>query len=192
MSERTALVLGGTGMLQGCAEELLERGWRVVLPCRRAKPEMGQAARAAMRRRGHTPTGDSCWVAADWARADELAERVRAELDRPVDLLVAWVHASYREAVLKAVEPLLAPTAPVVEVHDIGAINPTRGVPDPLLEGHPTQQVVLGFVRHSDRTRWLTHEEISEGVMQAVHRALEGKQSSVHQLGEVDTWVVRR
>ncbi|GGP50461.1 hypothetical protein [Saccharothrix coeruleofusca] len=192
MSERTALVLGGTGMLQGCADELVARGWRVVLPCRRARPELGQAARAALRRRGHTPIGDSCWVAADWARAQELAERVRAELDRPADLLVAWVHASYREPVLKAVEPLLAPGAPVVEVHDIGAISPTRGVPDPLLAAHPTQQVVLGFVRHAGQTRWLTHEEASKGVMEAVHRALEGKPPSVHQLGEVDTWVVRR
>jgi hypothetical protein len=64
-------------------------------------------------------------------------------------------------------------------------------VPDPALEGHPTQQVVLGFVRHGGSTRWLSHEETSVGVLEAVHRALDNRPPSVHQVGEVDTWVTR-
>jgi NAD(P)-dependent dehydrogenase (short-subunit alcohol dehydrogenase family) len=187
---RTALVLGGTGMLKGCAEELAALGWRVVLPCRRAKPGLGQVAREAVGRRGHTPQS-ATWVRADWARPQELAERVGAAVDGPADLLVAWVHASYRVPVIKAVAPLLAPGAPVVEVHDSGAIHPVRGVPDPVLPGHPTQQVVLGFVPHGASYRWLSHEETSVGVLEAVHRALEGRPPSVHQVGEVDTWVSR-
>jgi hypothetical protein len=130
-------------------------------------------------------------VTADWSRPQELVDRVREVMDRPADLLVAWVHASYRDGVLKAVAPLLAPHAPVVEVHDSGAINPVRGVPDPALDGHPTQQVVLGFIRHGGSTRWLSHEETSVGVLEAVHRALAGRPPSVHQVGEVDTWVMR-
>lgn len=207
--ERTALVLGGTGMLRGCAEELLTGGWRVVLPSRRpgargpAEARPGQVAKAALRGgRGHVPqtarpaprTAEEARrvaVAADWARPQELADRVRAVLDRPADLLVAWVHASYRDAVVRAVAPLLAPHAPVVEVHDSGAIHPVRGVPDPALDGHPTQQVVLGFVRHGGSTRWLSHEETSVGVLQAVHRALDGRPPSVHQVGEIDTWTAR-
>ncbi|MEU4741398.1 hypothetical protein AB0G02_13170 [Actinosynnema sp. NPDC023658] len=197
MSERTALVLGGTGMLKGCADELLAQGWRVVLPSRRPERALGSAARAALRGRGHVPhttrAGDAgrVAVAADWARPAELADRVRAVVDRPADLLVAWVHASYRAAVLRAVAPLLAPHAPVVEVHDSGAIHPVRGVPDPALEGHPTQQVVLGFVRHGAGIRWLSHEETSIGVLEAVRRALDGRAPSTHQVGEIDTWVMR-
>ncbi|GAA1270196.1 hypothetical protein [Saccharothrix xinjiangensis] len=193
MSERTALVLGGTGMLKGCADELLNQGWQVVLPSRRADTGLGRAARASLGARGHVPqqAGRARPVVADWARPEELAERVRAVLERPADLLVAWVHASYRDDVLRAVAPLLAPPAPVVEVHDSGAIQPVRGMPDPVLEGHPTQQVVLGFVRQGDAHRWLSHEETSEGVLEAVHRALEGRAPSVHQIGEIDTWVMR-
>ncbi|WP_447003465.1 hypothetical protein ACRAKI_27900 [Saccharothrix isguenensis] len=200
MSERTALVLGGTGMLKGCADELLEQGWQVVLPSRRPEGALGRAAKAALRGRGHLPhvsqvqeVGEAkrITVTADWSRPQELADRVREVMDQPADLLVAWVHASYRDAVLKAVAPLLAPHAPVVEVHDSGAVNPVRGVPDPALDGHPTQQVVLGFVRHGGSTRWLSHEETSVGVLEAVHRALDGRPPSVHQVGEVDTWVMR-
>jgi NAD(P)-dependent dehydrogenase (short-subunit alcohol dehydrogenase family) len=200
MSERTALVLGGTGMLKGCADELLAQGWQVVLPSRRPDGTLGSAAKAALRGRGHVPHvnrveddkgGQRVAVAADWARPRELADRVREVMERPADLLVAWVHASYRDAVLRAVAPLLAPHAPVVEVHDSGAIHAVRGVPDPALDGHPTQQVVLGFVRHGGSTRWLSHEEASVGVLEAVHRALDGRPPSVHQVGEVDTWVMR-
>jgi NAD(P)-dependent dehydrogenase (short-subunit alcohol dehydrogenase family) len=196
MSERTALVLGGTGMLKGCADELLAQGWQVVLPSRRPEGLLGRAAKAALRGRGHVPhvsgaEGSRVAVAADWARPAELADRVRAVVDRPADLLVAWVHESYRDAVLKAVAPLLAPHAPVVEVHDSGAVQAVQGLPDPALDGHPTQQVVLGFVRHGGGTRWLSHEEASVGVLAAVHRALDGRPPSVHQVGEIDTWVMR-
>ncbi|MDQ2588478.1 hypothetical protein [Saccharothrix yanglingensis] len=196
MSERTALVLGGTGMLRGCADELLALGWHVVLPSRRPDAVLGQAARASLKRGGHVPQADerarALRVAADWARPEELADKVRDALaGRPADLLVAWVHTSYRAAVLRAVAPLLAPHAPVVEVLDSSEINPVRGVPDPTLEGHPAQQVVLGFVRHGGGTRWLSHEETSVGVLDAVHRALEGRPPSVHQVGEIDTWEAR-
>ncbi|QQQ74849.1 hypothetical protein IOD16_27470 [Saccharothrix sp. 6-C] len=193
MSERTALVLGGTGMLKGCADELLAQGWQVVLPSRRPERVLGGAAKAALRGRGHVPQAGSARVAvaADWARPGELADRVRAVVDRPADLLVAWVHESYRDGVLRAVAPLLAPHAPVVEVHDSGAIHAVRGVPDPTLDGHPTQQVVLGFARHGGGVRWLSHEEASLGVLAAVHRALDGKAPSVHQVGEIDTWTAR-
>lgn len=192
MTERIALVLGGTGMLAGCATALLGLGWQVVLPSRR--PRLGMAAKASLRPRGHVPThrNQPLPVAADWARPDELAARVGAALDGNLaDLLVAWVHASYREPVLRAVAPLLTPHAPVVEVHDSSGIDPVRGLPDPLLAGHPTQQVVLGHIRHGGSTRWLTHEETSVGVLEAVHRAIEGKPPSMHQIGEVDTWVTR-
>jgi NAD(P)-dependent dehydrogenase (short-subunit alcohol dehydrogenase family) len=191
MTERIALVLGGTGMLAGCAAALLADGWKVVLPSRR--PRFGLAAKAALVPQGHRPTGvveaaRLREIAADWARPDELADRVRAVLDGPADLLVAWVHSTYRDSVLRAVAPLLAPHAPVVEVHDSGAVHRVHGLPEPVIDGHPTQQVVLGHVKHGAGTRWLSHKETSDGVLAAVHRALEGKPPSTHQVGEVGVW----
>ncbi len=168
---RSALVLGGSGMLAGCAGRLVARGWQVVLPCR-TQPLMaddgpGRAARASLSR-GHRPT----WVKADWAKPRELASEVEYELaGRPVNLLVAWVHESYRTAVLTAVAPLLAEHAPVVEVHT------TAPVPDPVLAKHPTQQVLLGHFAH-DAAR-----HTGQAVLDAVVRALEGKPPSLHQVG---------
>ncbi|GAA3869860.1 hypothetical protein GCM10022243_39130 [Saccharothrix violaceirubra] len=188
----TALVLGGTGMLKGCVDDLVDQGWYVVLPCRRPQPGLGQAARTALRRRGHVPhrarSGGQRSVEADWGQPAELAERVADALGGHADLLVAWVHAAYRDEVLRAVGPLLAPRAPVVEVHDSPAISAVRGMPDPVLPDHPTQQVVLGHIRDGGRLRWLTHHETSVGVSEAVLRALAGRAPSVHHVGVVDRY----
>ena len=172
MTARRALVLGGTGMLAGVAAALLDDGWHVVLPSRR---------------RPSTPAADGRaqqWVKADWTEPAVLADTAAEALGGPADLLVAWVHRGVRVSVLRAVAPLLADGAPVVEVHGSASANPLGGCPDPVLPNHPTQQVVLGYVRHAGRTRWLTHEEVSAGVLDAVHRALDGKPPYVHQVGE--------
>lgn len=168
---RTALVLGGTGMLAGCAQRLVARGWHVVLPSRNqplmADEGPGRAARASISR-GHRPT----WVRADWTKPVELASEVEYELaGRPVNLLVAWVHESYRENVLKAVGHLLAEDAPVVEVHTHSP------VPDPVLDRHPTQQVLIGHFAHD------AAQHTREAVLDAVVRALEGRAPSLHQVG---------
>ena len=164
---RRALVLGGTGMLAGAAAALLDDDWHVVLPSRR-----------------RPATNGARWVKADWTNPTALARAAADALGGPADLLVAWVHREVRAAVLRAVGPLLVPDAPVVEVHGSASANPLGGCPDPVLDGHPTQQVVLGYVRHAGRTRWLTHQEISAGVLDAVHRALEGRPPAVHQVGD--------
>ncbi|MGB3440572.1 MAG: hypothetical protein WBA97_17640 [Actinophytocola sp.] len=172
MTARRALVLGGTGMLSGVSDALLDDGWDVVLPSRRrpvAPITNGRAAR---------------WVKADWTEPATLASAAAEALDGPADLLVAWVHRGVRVSVLRAVAPLLADGAPVVEVHGSASAHPLGGCPDAVLPGHPTQQVVLGYVRHAGRTRWLTHHEVSAGVLDAVHRALDGKPPHVHQVGE--------
>lgn len=172
MTARRALVLGGTGMLSGVADALLDDGWHVVLPSRRRSSSPIAPAHAAR------------WVKADWSEPAALAATAAEALDGPADLLVAWVHREVRVSVLRAVAPLLADGAPVVEVHGSASANPLGGCPEPVLSTHPTQQVVLGYVRHAGRTRWPTHEEVSAGVLDAVHRALDGRPPHVHQVGE--------
>jgi hypothetical protein len=161
-------------MLAGVAAALLDDGWQVVLPSRR-RPALPAT-------NGHTYAAH--WVKADWTIPTALAKAAGEALGGPADLLVAWVHREVRAGVLRSVAPLLVRGAPVVEVHGSASANPVGGCPDAILPGHPTQQVVLGYVRHAGRTRWLTHEEISAGVLDAVRRALAGKPPYVHQVGE--------
>ncbi len=166
MTARRALVLGGTGMLAGAVATLVDGGWHVVLPSRR-----------------RTDT-EARWIRATWAEPEALADDAAQALGGPADLLVAWVHREVRATVLRAVAPLLAPAAPVVEVHGSASANPVGGCPGPILTEHPTQQVVLGYVRHAGRTRWLTHQEISAGVLDGIRRALDQRPPGMHQVGE--------
>src|SRR5436190_3444255 len=168
MTIRRALVLGGTGMLAGAVASLVDDGWLVVLPSRRYAP-------IPVADSDIPGSGRALWVAADWSEPDLLAQRAKRALGGRAQLLIAWVHREHRETVLHAVAPLLAPRAPVVEVHGSTSADPLGGCPEPVLDSHPTQQVVLGFVYTGGRTRWLSDAETSKGVLDAVQRALIGK-----------------
>lgn len=169
-------------MLAACTSVLVADGWHVVLPCRRYAPIPTVSA--------GQHTGRALWVAADWSDPVGLAARSRRALGGPVDLLVTWVRREHRQALHEAVAPLLAADAPVVEVHGSAAFDPASGYPDPVLPDHPTQQLVLGFVPAGGTCRRLSHEEISEGVVDAVDRALAGKPPGVYQVGEPRPWLV--
>jgi hypothetical protein len=192
MVGRKALILAGTGMLRDVAEFLTHEGWHVVLPSRRYRPLACEPApEAESRRPVHSPgrhllaegrrrgAGRAIWVEAQWDRPRGLAAKAELALHGPADLLVTWVHEQYRRPVLTAVESLLRPGAPVVEVRTAGGAVSL----DPLLTAHPTQQILVGPVSVSDDRRSLGHAEITTGVVAAVGRALDGHAPSVHQLG---------
>lgn len=193
---RRALLLAGTGMLRGVARELAVDGWDVVLPSRRyapipeGDPELRAVRWTAGNRYTTVGPGRATWVQAQWDEPAELAGKAGEVLAGPAHLLVAWVHEAYREAVLAAVEPLLSNAAPVVEVTGIPAHGDVVEPPDPHFPHRPTQQVLLGSTSDVAAGRPLRHEEIEEGVLEAVRRAIDGRPTSVHQLGERRT--VRR
>lgn len=195
MAVRRALVLGGTGMLAGVTSWLVGQGWHVVVPSRRYSPIACDSfepdtdpPEIPERRRpdgqGRPVAGRALWVQAGWERPDELARSASRALGGPAELLVAWVHGAYRAPVLEAVGHLLTPDAPVVEVHGDAGVDPLRGLPDPALPEHPTQRVVLGYVRDHGSTRWLSHPEIVQGVLAAVRRALDDRPLIDHQVGD--------
>lgn len=195
MTGGRALILAGAGMMPEVVKALVLHGWHVVLPSRRYSPIAVPEAKPGMAARkgrgstglvrpahGDTEQGRAIWVEAGWDRPDELAEKAEAALAGPADLLVAWVHGEYRSAVMCSVERLLAEDASVVEVWPAAATEPPFGH-RPSLEGHPTQLVVLGMLSEYDSSRAVCQSEITEGVLTAVRRAVEGNPASVHQIG---------
>ncbi|HEX3782170.1 MAG TPA: hypothetical protein VHX38_21115 [Pseudonocardiaceae bacterium] len=181
---KRALVVGGTGMLAGCVAELVRDGWQVVVPSRRYAPIPADLPEYADDRQ-------ALWVEADWAAPEDFAQRAEKALGGKAELLVAWVHDAYRAEVLAAITPLLTSDAAVVEVRGSSAAQPLGAAAEPSLPEHVTQLVVLGFVRDGESTRWLTHRETSEGVLDAVHRALAARPPAVHQIGELSQYAIR-
>lgn len=176
MADPNALLLTGSGLLNSLACRLVDDGWRVVLPARRYTPLPADEGRD-----GASGRGKAVWVEAHWDQPRRLARDVDKALTEPAGLLVAWVHDSYRRAVLGLVESLLTPAAAVVEVF---GPHLTEEEPRPLLVSHRTQQVLLGDLSGEHAGRPLGQGEILAGVSLAVERALDGRPSSVHQIGE--------
>lgn len=222
MTIRRALIISGTGMLAECAADLVRAGWRVVLPSRRYLPihltrdgeppgsdgsdttqaaasvavgvgAGGSASRGSVGGLvGPGAGGTAYWVGATWSEPAELAARSAKALGGKADLLVAWLPTPVRAAVMHAVAPVLASDAAVVEVHNSGSADPIGGCPEPVLASHPTQQLVLGYRAEGERTRWLTHQEVVAGVLDAVRRAIDTKPPAVHQVGQFRAWSGRR
>lgn len=146
------LVVGGTGMLAGVVDRLVAEGHRVLLPSRH--PGEG--------RPGVVP------FAADWSDPAALRDAITAHVIGDLDRVVVWCHRPYRPDVIAVLAPLLESSrSPVVEVWGSTALTD-------LWDHRPDStaiHVMLGHRQLDDGTsRWLTHEEISDGVIEALQR----------------------
>lgn len=167
------LVVGGTGMLSGLVEALAGDGGRLSLLSRQAS---------------QLPGGIDC----DYH--DELAfgRALEAALDRhgPVELAIAWFHT------LKIAAPRLlaqqvrgrmfqvlgSATADPAHPHRLAtAAAVAEGLPECRL-----RQVVLGFRLVDGASRWLTNDEISGGVLEAVRA-----DRLLTIVGQVEPWSAR-
>jgi hypothetical protein len=141
---KTALVMGGTGMLAAATQWLLARSEKMLLVARHASLFPFSP--------GLVP------ITADWKRAS-FESTVHAALDGspPVDVALLWLHEP--DPVLGWLLPML-PGARVVLV--LGSIDGRPGVPG---EAGRVAIVRLGSVGTRNGRRWLTHEEISSGAI---------------------------
>lgn len=163
-----ALVIGGTGMLQQATLHLAQRFDHVSLIARR--PE-----RVGPHDRIHP-------VALDYRNTQALTEAVRRAIAAhgPISLVVSWIHSTAPDALPAILRELSEPFR-LVHVRGSAAADPSRLPPAPGVPDHCRyQQVILGFVIEGSRSRWLTNQEISQGVIAAI-----GSGSEVHIVGTV-------
>jgi len=162
------LVIGGTGMLRAAALHLSRRA-DVVTVLARTASRLASLQRDALPRRIET-------VALDWHDAAAVGEAVvgSSRRDGPIGLAVAWVHSSAC-GVPAAVAAALSATSPgcrlflVVGSREDAEQPVKRGWHDQLsaAPGIVYRRVRLG--RHGGPSgRWLTDDEISRGVVDAV------------------------
>jgi len=149
-----AVVVGGTGMLAGLTRALAERGHAVTSLSRSGRePIAGNACNSLEQARVVS-------VAVDYRDEAALVKELEQarEARGPIELAVCWIHTDAPRAPALVAEAL-APGARLVQVFG------TRRWP---LENVPLhiayRQVLLGSLGG----RWLTHEEISGGVLAGV------------------------
>ncbi|UYV11646.1 MAG: NAD(P)H-binding protein [Phycisphaera sp.] len=170
-----ALVVGGTGMLAGVVEALAARGWQVAVLAR--GPTRLDALASLP---GVTP------LRADYTDAKAFADAVRSVL--PVDVVVAWVHSTAPEAP-QQLASLVTGLADSVDFYHVQGSAAGRAPGDDEIASVPGvayRRVVLGFVVDAGRSRWLTDQEISQGVLEAIDR-----RASWHVVGQLEPWSQR-
>jgi len=141
-----ALVVGGTGMLAGAARGLTERGHIVTCIARRPA-ELG-----------HRITVEPADYRDPIRLRDVLARATKAR--GPLELAVCWIHTDAPDAT-QIVADALAPGARLVQVFGT-RVWPLEPVPIHIAY----RRVLLGSLDG----RWLTHDEISKGVLAAIGR----------------------
>jgi hypothetical protein len=151
------LVVGGTGMLSGLCEALAGDGGRLSLLSRRASQVAGA-------------DGYDCDYYDDAAFVAAIDSAIARS--GPVELAVAWIHSLKIAAPRLLAERVNGRLFQVLGSAVADPAHPERldlgrqvagGLPNCVL-----RQVVLGFKAVGGRSRWLTNDEISAGVLDAV------------------------
>jgi NAD(P)-dependent dehydrogenase (short-subunit alcohol dehydrogenase family) len=169
------LVVGGSGMLAGCCRALLKISNTVTVMARRE--ERIRAVAPAI-----LPLICDC---------GDPAEMARALKDLTADLIVVWLHTAMPEQRRRLAEQV-RPGGHFLQVLGSAHGDPAR--PDLLDERKRAadglsimyQAVMLGFIVEGGNSRWLTEEEISDGVFAAIES---GEPLSV--VGTVRPWSAR-
>jgi len=173
---RHALVVGGSGMLAGLCRSLCAHAGRVSVMARNTRRILAIGPQIEA-------------IACDYNDGPALAEML-APLEPP-DLVIAWIHGR-APAARRALAECVAAEGRLVQV--LGSAHGDPSHPERLAEmakaadGLPIDYaaVVLGFAVDAGRSRWLTNDEISNGVFAAIES---GAAHSI--VGTVEPWSSR-
>ena len=147
------LCIGTTGMLAGMTSELVSSGHRVYAIARTAQ-SLERCALGIPEEHRDGYVGCRC----DYSDPESWARELD-EIPDPIDQVVCWIHGSAPHAFDQVLERFSG--------SDILRVGPSSTcVADAASQNYRT--VILGALRDGTSIRWLTHEEISAGVMDAI------------------------
>lgn len=160
-----ALVVGGTGMLADVTRWLAEEDFHVSVVGRKSEK---------MQRLTEQPkqAGEIHPVLVDYTKTAELEAAIVEQIRQhgPLALVVAWIHANAPEALPTVIRLADQSKQKWSLFHVLGssrnlaAIRNGTKVP----ETCRYHQIQLGFVVGNGKSRWLTNQEISSGVIEAI------------------------
>lgn len=184
-----ALVVGGTGMLRGLTLSLAGQGYTVSVVARNVHRLQSLAETAGQYSGRINP------LSLDYRHGGQLRTELAEAIEQhgPLVLAVCWIHSTAPDALQQIGEVIALSSVPcrLFHVRGSAAANPAAGagqLPEWLADYPNIQyrQVILGFVVEPGGSRWLTHQEISAGVMAAVRR-----DAPYYVVGTVEPWSQR-
>lgn len=158
------LIIGGSGMLAGLVKALANEG-RTVSVLARNNRRLEQLAALAP---GIQP------LPCDYHNSAALHQAISEATTThgPIERTICWIHDSAPEAL-----GIVAPFTTGAFLHVFGSAAADPANPEMLdgwrarFDGMPLvyKQVILGFVKSGGASRWLDHDEISGGVLNALN-----------------------
>lgn len=162
-----ALVVGGTGMLSNVLLWLVSQGCHVSV-IGRNKQRMDRLISASKDKSLITP------LLLDYRDDDELIKYINASVNKngEIDLVVAWIHSIAKKALPTIAKEIAAKSNYFRVFHVLGSSSDLNDVIKKvnlfLPDGCLYRQVLLGFIIEKGYSRWLTNDEISNGVIEAI------------------------
>jgi hypothetical protein len=178
------LVIGGTGMLRQASIELATQSKRLTSVAHT------QRSLSALDAALPTGSGQHEMLSLDWSAPDHFIAEIERHLAQtgPPDLVVAWIHQDH--LALRLAARLGQSGHPLRFFHVIGSSGPNPSqMAQALLKDFEQaphlhyHQVILGAVKTNWGTRWLTNQEISAGVLEAIT-----VQTPQFVVGTLDRW----
>ncbi|HGH7196956.1 TPA: short-chain dehydrogenase, partial [Bacillus wiedmannii] len=158
-----ALVIGGTGMLKRVSMWLCEQGFHVSVIGR------DEVKLENVKRESAAPESITC-LSLDYHNDDDVKLAIKSTIERngPITLVVAWVHSSAKGTLSLICRELDVSSETYSVFHILGS-KASRMTAQKIGGTRCSyHRIILGFILEDTYARWLTHEEISEGVIKGI------------------------
>ena len=160
-----ALVVGGTGMLADVSLWLVKEGYHVSVVAR-SRERMEQLIRRAPDIHQITP------LYVDYREGKKLREKIRQTVKEngEIDRAVLWIHSVAKDAFPIIVDEVSKAGKRWELFHILGSSANLEEIREkiPPDDRYSYHQIQLGFVQEPSHSRWLTNQEIAQGVIQAL------------------------
>lgn len=178
-----ALVIGGSGMLAGASLWLAQEGYRVTV-----------IGRNPQKLKRLTDQHSNLFgVSANYRHADDFARQLDKIMREQgaARLVVAWIHDDQERVIRQTAEAIERAGGPGHSWSLYHVLGSSSNLDElmltvPVPENCAYHQIQLGFVIEGGRSRWLTHQEISGGVIECIKTG-----SKRHLVGTLEPWSKR-
>lgn len=176
-----ALVIGGTGMLSNTSLWLVSKGYHVSVIGRNAN-RMECLIRKSIDKSLITP------VLVDYSDVALLRRKLRGTIEQngPIELVIAWIHSN-AEGTLEIISREISNwnDGRWKLFHVLGSSKNLSEIKEKISVPDSTQyhQVQLGFIIENGHSRWLTNEEISQGVIESIQN-----DKFINTIGTIKPW----
>lgn len=175
-----ALVIGGTGMLSNVCLWLLENNYKVSVIGRNSN-KMEKLIQNSIHSSRIIP------ILVDYEDDKELGTEIKRVIEEhgSFDLIVAWIHSPAKNALPTICEIVGQTSVKWQLYHILGSSQNLKELKKNIsLDDNCTyHQIQLGFILESSYSRWLSNNEISEGVIEAISQEKER-----HIVGQIEPW----